>query len=210
MTSVAREGDGTGRPSTVSTASTALQPAGDHLQQVRRAVGWTPTTHAGRVALLAAAVAQQLGLPPAQVREVYLAGLVHDLGKLFVPRQVRRKPAALTAQEWGRMQRHPVYSARLTRLLPGLPRTVRRAARHHHERWDGTGYPAGLAGEAIPLLARVLAVCDVYDALSSPRPYKPAWEAQAVQRELWAQTGRHFDPRIVAALGETLGWSPPA
>ncbi|QLG13370.1 HD-GYP domain-containing protein (plasmid) [Deinococcus sp. D7000] len=158
------------------------------------------------MALLAVAVARQLGLPAAQVREVYLAGLVHDLGKLFMPHQVRRKPTALTAHEWGQMQRHPVYSARLIRLLPGLSRTVRRAARHHHERWDGTGYPAGLSGETIPLLARILAVCDVYDALSSPRSYKRAWEPGAVERELKAQTGSHFDPQIVTALGEVLRW----
>lgn len=172
------------------------------------AAAWWPTAHAGRVALLAVAVAQQLELPLAQVREVYLAGLVHDLGKIFVPCQVRRKPTALTAREWGQMQRHPVYSARLTRLLPGLSRPVRRAARHHHERWDGTGYPARLSGETIPLLARILAVCDVYDALSSPRPYKQAWEPEAVARELKVQSGTHFDPQIVIALGQVLCWPP--
>lgn len=185
--------------------ATSEQP--EHPMRLARcAAAWSPTAHAGRVALLAVAVARQLELPAAQVREVYRAGLIHDLGKLFVPPQVRRKPTALTAHEWGQMQRHPVYSARLIRLLPGLSRTVRRAARHHHERWDGTGYPAGLSGEAIPLLARILAVCDVYDALSSPRSYKRAWEPGAVQREFKAQTGSHFDPQIVAALGEVLRW----
>lgn len=181
------------------------RPAG-YLHLALCAAGWTPTTHAGRVAVLAVAIARQLGLPPAQVREVFLAGLVHDLGKLFVPLQVQRKTIALTAREWRQMQRHPVYSARLTRLLPGLSRTVRRAARHHHERWDGTGYPAGLSGETIPLLSRILAVCDVHDALSSPRPYKQAWRPEAVRKELEVQTGRHFDPQIVAALGDVLRW----
>lgn len=176
------------------------------LRLARFAAGWSPTAHAGRVALLAVAVAQQLELPPAQVREVYRAGLVHDLGKLFVPLGVRRKPTALTAREWRQMQRHPVYSARLTRLLPGLSRTVQQATRFHHERWDGTGYPARLSGEAIPLLARILAVCDVYDALSSPRSYKRAWQPDAVEREFRVQTGTHFDPQIVAALGDVLRW----
>lgn len=186
----------------------APEPPEHHLRLAQAAAGWSPAAHAGRVSLLAVAVARQLGLPAAQVREVCLAGLVHDLGKLFVPRAVQRKPTALTAREWRQMQRHPVYSARLTRLLPGLSRTVEQAARHHHERWAGTGYPARLAGETIPLLARTLAACDVYDALSSPRRYKRAWEPGAVEREFRVQTGVHFDPQIVAALGEVLRWPP--
>ncbi len=174
----------------------------------QHAAQWSPTAHTGRVALLAVAVAWQLGLSPAQVREVCLAGLLHDLGKLLIPTRVRRKAGPLSGQDWRQMQRHPVYSACLTGLLPGASRTVRAAVRHHHERLDGAGYPDRLSGEAVPLLARVLAVCDVYDALISPRSYKPAWPAQAVVRELRDQAGPHFDPQVVAALGAVLGWPP--
>lgn len=167
---------------------------------VDRAIGWPPTAHSGRVACLAGAVAQTLGLGPAQIREAYLAGLLHDSGKLLVSGRVRRKTGPLDPREWRQMQRHPVYSAGLSRLLPGLPPTVWQAVRHHHERLDGSGYPGGLAGDAVPLLARILAACDVYDALSSPRAYKAAWAPEAVWAELTAQAGRHFDPEVLAAL----------
>lgn len=167
---------------------------------VGRAIGWPPTAHSGRVACLAGAVARDLGLAPARVREAYLAGLLHDSGKLLVSGRVRRKAGALDPHEWRQMQRHPVYSARLSRLVPGVPVAVWQAVRHHHERLDGSGYPGGLAGDAVPLLARILAACDVYDALSSPRSYKAAWSADAVWTELGAGTGRHFDPEVVAAL----------
>lgn len=166
----------------------------------KRAMGWPPTAHAGRVACLAAAVARDLGLSPAQVREAYLAGLLHDSGKLLVARHVRHKAGPLDPQEWRQMQRHPVYSARLLRGLPGLPRSVRQAVRHHHERLDGSGYPGGLAGDAVPLLARILAACDVYDALSSPRSYKAAWPAEAVWAELSAQAECCLDSEVLAAL----------
>ncbi|MDL2345241.1 HD-GYP domain-containing protein [Deinococcus sp. MIMF12] len=167
---------------------------------IGRAIGWPPTAHSGRVACLAGAVARDLGLSPAQIREAYLAGLLHDSGKLLVSGRVRRKAGALGPREWRQMQRHPVYSARLSRLVPGVPVVVWHAVRHHHERLDGTGYPDRLAGDAVPLLARILAACDVYDALSSPRSYKAAWPADAVWTELAAGTGRHFDPEVVAAL----------
>ncbi|MPY66567.1 HD domain-containing protein [Deinococcus sp. SDU3-2] len=167
---------------------------------VERAIGWPPTAHSGRVACLAGAVAHDLGLAPARVREAYLAGLLHDSGKLLISGRVRRKVGALDPHEWRQMQRHPVYSAGLSRLVPGLPFTVWQAVRHHHERLDGSGYPGGLAGDAVPLLARILAACDVYDALSSPRAYKDAWTSGAVWDELTAQSGRHFDPEVLAAL----------
>lgn len=174
-------------------------------QLARRAAGWPPTSHAGRVALLAANVARNFGLSPAEVREVCLAGLLHDVGKLFVPREVREKVGPLSAQEWRQMRRHPVYSAHLTGLLPGVSKQVRQAVRHHHERVDGTGYPDRLCGNEVPLSARILAVCDVYDALISPRAYKRAWSQEAVWHELNAKCEQHFDRQVVAALWNVLG-----
>lgn len=103
------------------------------------------------------------------------------------------------------MQQHPVYSARLTRLLPGASRQVRQAVRYHHERLDGVGYPDRLQGDDIPLLARILTVCDVYDALISPRPYKRAWSQEAVWHELDAKCEQHFDRQVVTALWNALG-----
>lgn len=103
------------------------------------------------------------------------------------------------------MQRHPLDSARLTTLLPGVSPTVRLAVRHHHERLDGAGYPDHLRGDEIPLLARILAVCDVYDALVSPRSYKRPWSLEEAWGELTAQCGRQFDRAVVTALGEVLG-----
>ncbi|MFC5849343.1 HD-GYP domain-containing protein [Deinococcus petrolearius] len=169
------------------------------------AAGWPPTSHAGRVALLAADVARQLNLPPAQVRDACLAGLLHDIGKLLVPRAVREKTGPLNGQEWRQMQRHPVYSAHLTGLLLCASGQVRQAVRHHHERLDGAGYPDRLLGDEVPLLARILAVCDVYDALISPRSYKRAWSQEAVWHELTAKCGQHFDRQVVMALGQVRG-----
>ena len=137
----------------------------------------------------------------AQAQELRHASLLHDIGKIGIPDRVLRKPGRLTEEEFDLMRTHThVGSAVLAGSPSSLVRTAETIARAHHERWDGSGFPAGLAGEAIPLAGRIAAICDVFDALVSPRPYKRAWtEAEAVA-ELQAQRGRQFDPTLVDAF----------
>ena len=129
------------------------------------------------------------------------ASLLHDVGKIAVPDAILTKPGTLTDEEWVVMRRHPEAGAA---ILAGSSAPVMRMAEEialtHHERWDGGGYPHGLSGEAIPLVGRICAVCDVVDALLSPRPYKEPWPLQDALEELRSQRGRHFDPAVVDAF----------
>jgi putative two-component system response regulator len=123
---------------------------------------------------------------------------MHDVGKIAIPDFILHKPEPLTASEREVMQRHTEVGGD---LLAGSRSPVVQLgeviARTHHERWDGSGYPAGLAGEAIPLAGRICAICDVYDALVSARPYKTAWAVEDALDEIRALSGSHFDPRLV-------------
>lgn len=121
---------------------------------------------------------------------------LHDLGKLAIPDSILKKPGKLEPEEWERMQAHTTLGEEMARRLGFLPQATLQVIRHHHERWDGSGYPDGLAGEAIPLLARVFALADVYDALTSERPYKRAWSHEEALAEIRRQAGRHFDPEL--------------
>lgn len=159
--------------------------------------------HTRRVANLTYHVARHLNLPEAH--EIAAAASLHDLGKVSVPDRILLKPGPLTPEERLEMQAHTEIGARL--LNGGNSRIMKLArliARHHHERWDGTGYPDRLSGETIPLAARITAVADVFDALTSERPYKTAWSCEAALTEIIAQSGRHFDPNVVDALTELL------
>jgi diguanylate cyclase (GGDEF)-like protein len=140
--------------------------------------------HTQRVANLATDLGQQ-------------GAYLHDLGKLMLPDAILLKPGRLTAQEREVMETHVVKGAHLASRLPGLHLAVLQIIELHHERWDGTGYPGGLVGEQIPLLARLFAVCDVFDALVSERPYKAAWSQEAALAEIEAQRGRQFCPQVV-------------
>lgn len=144
-------------------------------------------------------LALELGLSVDEVRWVRYGGILHDIGKIGVPEAILAKPGALTADEYAQMRQHPAFGARLVSPLR-FAREVAPIILAHHERWDGTGYPRGLAGEAIPLAARIFAVADVWDALSTDRPYRPAWPPSQVLEHIRAQAGRHFDPRAVEAL----------
>lgn len=150
------------------------------------------------------ALATALGQPRAWCREIRYSAQLHDVGKMSVDAAILRKRGALTAEEWQEMRRHPLYGYEILRTSPRLAMAAD-IARCHHEKWDGSGYPAGLRGEAIPLAARIVAVADVYDALRAARPYKPALshdEACRIMREgddRIAPDG-HFDPRILAAF----------
>jgi HD-GYP domain-containing protein (c-di-GMP phosphodiesterase class II) len=157
--------------------------------------------HLERMSLLCGRLALAIGMEPAQAQELRHASLLHDIGKIGIPDRVLRKPGRLTDEEYRLMRTHTdVGSAVLAGSPSSLVRTAETIARAHHERWDGTGYPAGLAGDAIPMAGRIAAICDVFDALVSPRPYKRAWTEQEAVAELIAQRGRQFDPTLVDAF----------
>ncbi|WP_143393434.1 HD-GYP domain-containing protein [Fimbriiglobus ruber] len=155
--------------------------------------------HSERVARIAALLAKKLGLSPALQGDVFLAGLIHDLGKIGVRDEVLHKPGKLTAEEYEEIKQHPVLSDRIVASIKPFDR-LRPAVRGHHERYDGTGYPDRLAGEAIPLLARVLAVADSCDAMMSPRRYRPGLSPIQIDLVFTREVGRQFDPDIVAAF----------
>jgi putative nucleotidyltransferase with HDIG domain len=159
--------------------------------------------HTRRVALRAVQVGEELGLSPARLRELATGALVHDVGKLSVPNTILKKPSSLTDEEFAVVKRHPEWGFRMLREL-GFTESVRRLVLDHHERLDGSGYPRGLAGPAMSLDARILAVCDVYDALISTRVYRDAWSQERAIDLLREESGTKFDRRCVAALEQVL------
>lgn len=155
--------------------------------------------HSERVARMARRVAQARGLAEASAEVVAQAGLLHDLGKIGIPEAILRKPGPLTEAEWELMRRHPVVGAQIVAPLEFFAEGGI-VVRHHHERVDGSGYPDRLVGEAIPLGARIVAVADVYDALTSDRPYRARLpSAQAISR-LQAQAGQALDRELVSTF----------
>src|SRR3954453_7272290 len=160
--------------------------------------------HTRRVALLAATVADELKLPARARRHLAVGGLLHDIGKLSVPLEILQKPAALSDDEFAAIKRHPGDGRRLLEELGGVPVEVPRLVSDHHERLDGRGYPAGLTGEQMSLETRILAVCDVYDALVSDRVYRPAWTPERAFA-LLREEADAYDQDVVEALARTLG-----
>ena len=162
--------------------------------------------HSVSVCALMTAVARQMELPAEQVQLAGQAGLLHDVGKMRTPVEVLNKPGRLTEAEFAVMRRHPEEGVALLQQW-GASAEVIDVCLHHHEKFDGSGYPHGLAGTQISLLSRIAAVCDVYDAVSSTRPYKTAWSpAEAIRR--MAEWKGHFDPRVFQAFVKTLGIYP--
>ncbi|UBV45213.1 diguanylate cyclase (plasmid) [Deinococcus taeanensis] len=153
--------------------------------------------HTERVVRLASEVASKLGMNHSECDALRQGAYLHDVGKLAIPDAVLLKPGKLDAAEWALMQTHSAVGADMIARIPTIPTTARHVIRHHHERWDGTGYPDRLAGEEIPLAARLFSLVDVYDALTSARPYKKAWAPEEAAAELRAQAGRQFDPALV-------------
>ncbi len=155
--------------------------------------------HSERVALLSRETARLLGLTDREVEWAYLAGLLHDIGKIGTPEAILQKPARLTDAEYDVIKRHPAVGYR---ILKGVKRLepIRDAVRHHHERMDGTGYPDGLRGEEIPLLARITGLADAFDAMTSNRPYRPRLPMEKVRCEIERNVGRQFDARAADAL----------
>ncbi|SMB97628.1 HD domain-containing phosphohydrolase [Deinococcus hopiensis] len=157
--------------------------------------------HMNRVAMTAAGIARELNLPDETVALIGRAAPMHDVGKIGISDSILLKPGRLTPEEFELVKAHTTIGAS---ILEGgnspLVMVAEEIARTHHERWDGTGYPAGLAGETIPITGRIVAVADVLDALTSERPYKQAWSFEAAMTEIRTQAGRQFDPAVIAAL----------
>jgi hypothetical protein len=162
--------------------------------------------HSNRVARNARAVAQGLDLDEAAIRWAYWSGLLHDLGKVAVPERILLKPGPLTPEETLVMRRHSRIGAELLEAVSSDFGPIADAVRAHHERWDGTGYPAELGGEEIPLVGRVLCVVDVFEALTCLRPYRGPSAPEEALEYLQAQSGRQFDPHIVEVF-EGLFWT---
>lgn len=163
--------------------------------------------HSVAVCALMVSLARQLGLDEGLVREAGLAGLLHDIGKMAMPLTVLNKPGGLTDPEFAIMRTHPVRGFELLREGAQVPASALDVALHHHEKFDGTGYPERLSGTDISLLARMGAVCDVYDAVTSHRPYKCAWDP-ATSLGRMAQWAGHFDPDIFKAFVRGVGIYP--
>ena len=159
--------------------------------------------HSTQVANYAVALAQEMALPAEQVEQVRQAALLHDIGKIGISEQLLHKPARLTDEEYISVQYHAVQGAELLTTCQGL-RHLAPFVRHHHEWWDGRGYPDHLLGEAIPLEARILAVCDAVEAMASDRPYSQAFSAREITDELWRCAGMQFDPKIIGAFARVI------
>ncbi len=186
-------------------AHLATEQAGvEAIERLARVAEWKDDTlggHNQRIATYAFRLAREMGLSEAEADHLYHGALLHDIGKIGIPDEILRKRTPLTADETDLMRSHVQIGAQ---LLDGgsdpLLQTARRIALTHHERWDGSGYPARLQGEAIPLAGRIVAVCDVFDALLSERHYKAAWSLAATTEYLRSRRGRDFDPAVVDAL----------
>ena len=163
--------------------------------------------HSERVTACALRLAEALGLPRPERELLERAGLLHDIGKIGIRDAVLLRPGPLDEEAWQQMRRHPVIGAEIVGQMEPrrLAEPVRLAVLHHHERWDGSGYPAGLAGEEIPLLARVIALADACDAMTSDRPYRSALGRDEALAEIRRCAGRQFDPELAAAFVRVMG-----
>lgn len=157
--------------------------------------------HSDAIGVLAGATARALGLSRPRSRAIAAAALLHDVGKAKLPRELLEHPGPLDARARAAVQQHTRLGHDLL-AVSGLPhaRLAATVALCHHERWDGAGYPSGLRGEQIPVAARIVAVVDVFDALVSRRPYKPAWPVERARCEIDAGAGTAFDPAVVEAF----------
>ena len=164
--------------------------------------------HSVAVCALMVALGRQLGLEGAMLREAGMAGLLHDIGKITTPEEVLNKPGCLDPEEFEIMKEHPANGWAILKELPGISASVLDVCLHHHERLDGTGYPERLSGEAISLFARMGAVCDVYDAITSERCYKNAWEPAEAIRKMAEWKDGNYDETVFHAFVKTVGIYP--
>jgi HD-GYP domain-containing protein (c-di-GMP phosphodiesterase class II) len=164
--------------------------------------------HSEEVVHLSRGVAMILGLATEQVERIAHAALLHDVGKLAVPDEILHKPGPLTDEEWKVMAEHPVAGERILLRIPDLV-AIAPVVRHEHEHWDGSGYPDGLRGRAIPIGSRIILACDAYHAMIADRPYRAAMSRQDAAAEVRRGSGSQFDPDVVDALLDLLGHAPP-
>ena len=167
--------------------------------------------HVLDVGQLAVAVGRRLGVPEESLPELLHGAELHDVGEIALPESILHKPGPLEADEWAFMRRHTLIGERFLHAVPAL-RSVATLVRSSHERWDGGGYPDGLAGEAIPLGARIIAVCDAFDAMVTDRPYQRGISRAEAEAELVRCAGTQFDPAVVTAFIAVAGSraDPPA
>jgi putative nucleotidyltransferase with HDIG domain len=163
--------------------------------------------HSVAVCAMMVALAKQLGLDDAQTRSCGMAGLLHDLGKVAMPTDVLNKPGKLTDVEYAVMQTHPTEGFKMLNASPNVDMVAQDVVLHHHEKMDGSGYPEGLKGDEISLYAKMGAVCDVYDAITSNRPYKTGWDPAESLRKMAEWTG-HFDKKVFQAFVKSMGIYP--
>jgi putative two-component system response regulator len=197
-----------------------LQEANAHLLDAYEATieGWSYAMdlrdretegHSRRVAELTVQLAENLGMSDEEIMHLRRGALLHDMGKIGIPDTILHKPDTLTEEEWEIMRRHPQLAHDMLYRVEYL-----RPALHipycHHERWDGSGYPRGLRGEEIPMAARLFTIVDVWDALTSNRPYRPAWSETETLAYIREQSGKHFDPQVVSLFFQVFHKSPSA
>jgi len=161
--------------------------------------------HVIRMSLYAYTLAIGYGLSEAVADDLLNASPMHDIGKIGIPDHILGKPGPLNAEEWETMRKHPMIGAEIIgEHTNSMLHMAREIALCHHEKWDGSGYPKGLSGEQIPIAARIVAVADVFDALTSRRPYKHAWPVEEALAHIRSQSGLHFDPALVDVLDRSL------
>ena len=160
--------------------------------------------HSDRVAKTTLRLAKAMGIPEPDLVHIHRGALLHDIGKLGVPDSILLKTGPLNDEEKERMQKHPMIAFEMLASIAHL-HTSLDIPYYHHEKWNGTGYPHGLKGEEIPLSARIFAVVDVWDALTSDRPYRKAWSKEEALAYIQEQAGEHFDPQVVDAFLALMG-----
>jgi putative nucleotidyltransferase with HDIG domain len=156
--------------------------------------------HCREVVDLAVEVGRRLGLPADRMRDLEFGALLHDVGKVAIPKEIINKPGPLDDDEWEVIRQHTIEGQRMLDRVGGFMRDVGVIVRSHHERWDGGGYPDRLAGEAIPLEARIIACCDAWNAMTTTRAYRAALPDDVAADELRANAGTQFDPAVVALV----------
>jgi HD-GYP domain-containing protein (c-di-GMP phosphodiesterase class II) len=170
--------------------------------------GYT-ASHCRSVVELVQAVAEEMGVNPGARQELEFAALLHDVGKISIPKEILNKPASLNADEWELMKTHTIEGQFMLDRVGGMLGRVGEIVRSCHERWDGNGYPDGLAGEEIPLQARIVFVCDAWNAMTTDRAYRSAMSDEEAMTELVTNAGTQFDPDVVTALAKVIEEGEP-